>query len=81
MRSSTHKEEVHIHLFRKSDRWRFEIECGNYKLAGYGNDFEDAELQAYKALTVIPNRGIIHMYYPEGKHVDVATIPMKDVML
>jgi hypothetical protein len=75
------KEDVNITLFKKSDRWRFEIECGNYKLAGHGNNFDDAELQAYKALTGIPNHGIIHMYYPEGKHIDVATIPMKDVML
>ena len=68
------KEEVHIKLFKKADRWRFEIECGNYKLAGHGEGLDDAELQAYKALTGIPNHGTIHIYYPEGKHV----LPRKD---
>jgi hypothetical protein len=80
MRSSTHREEAHIKLFKKAELWRFEIECGNYKLAGNGKSFNDVEIQAYKALKVIPNHGTIHLYYPEGKLIDVAKIPMKDVM-
>lgn len=62
-------EDVKMIIFKKADRWRFEIECGNYKLAGYGEDFPDAELKAYKALTGLPKHGTIHIHYPEGKSV------------
>ena len=69
MRSLTNKEEVHIKIFKKTDLWRFEIEYGNYKIAGNGLDFNDAELNAYKALTGLPEHGTIHLHYLDGKKV------------
>ena len=61
------KEDVIVKIFEKADRWRFEIECGKYRLAGYGDGFDNTELLAYKTLKAIPNHGTIHVYYPEGK--------------
>jgi hypothetical protein len=62
-------EEVHITLFKKADRWRFEIKYGNYRLAGSGDGFEDAEEKALKALTGLPKHDTIHIHYAEGKPV------------
>ena len=68
------KEDVLIDFFKKANRWRFEIKCGKYRLAGNSDSLSDAEELAFRALTAVPNQGMIHVTYEGGKPVT----PRKD---
>jgi hypothetical protein len=60
-------KETTVTIFKQSDLWRFEIESGKYKLAGFGESQDEAEQKAYFALTGIPNYDTIHIVYKDGK--------------
>ena len=65
-------KETKITIFKKANIWRFEIESGKYKVAGFGDTLQEAEDKAYFALTGIPNHGTIHSVYIDGKPVKPA---------
>jgi len=60
-------QETTLTIFKQSDLWRFEIESGKYKIAGFGESQQEAEDKAHFALTGIPNTGTIHSVYVDGK--------------
>jgi hypothetical protein len=60
-------EQTTVTIFKQSNLWRFEIESGKYKLAGFAENLEEAEQKAFFALTGIPNYDTIHIVYKDGK--------------
>jgi hypothetical protein len=62
-------DEVKIIYSVKSNKHRFEIIFGKYKIAGLANSLNEAEEKANFALTGLPEHGRIHSVYEDGKGV------------
>ena len=75
------REDVTINFKLKNDKWHIELSKGKYKYAAAANSLEDAESKAFEIVDQLPNCGTIHTVYNPGKQIDVAKIPIKDVMI
>lgn len=60
-------KEVTVTFKNLGNKYHWHISCGNYQMAGYGDDLEDAEYHAFKTLQGIPHHGTIHSVYVDGK--------------
>ena len=60
-------KEVIIRFKNIGNKYHWHVNCGNYQMAGYGDNLEDAENHAYSYVKGITNHGTIHCIYPDGK--------------
>ena len=75
------KDDVIVKFKKLNSKYIFEIIKENYKYAAGSNSLAEAENAAYDIINNLKNVGTIHTIYESGKHVDVATVPIKDVMI
>ena len=75
------KDDVIVKFKQINNKCIFEITKGNYKYAAGNINLAEAENAAYKIINKFQNIGTIHTIYEPGKYVNVAKIPIKDVMI
>ena len=54
---------------KNNDMQHWHIVAGKYQAHGFSKDLESAEIDAYKALGMMPSSGTVHCIYKDGKRV------------